>query len=291
MACRYTSSSYKGDALQLFLHHPLEVVSEVAVYQKYIECSLMICHKNIRRVLVDIFATAYLGAYEKQYTEATCPKHGRIESPPITVAYGRTGYRHKCGKDSEYHQNRYCNTPLIKKIYIAHDKETDAEHYKEGLDECLEHCLSMLDEAKGREGEGTKQDLSKLGSSFEESLEFVEARADELEEHYSKLLQDKFSKLSGDKPDQAVFMTELAAILVRYSINEEVSRLKVHLKEYWKLLSSSEPVGKKLDFLCQEMQRECNTIASKSQLVEINLAVVNMKDNIEDIREQVRNIE
>ena len=86
-------------------------------------------------------------------------------------------------------------------------------------------------------------------------------------------------------------MTELAAILVRYSINEEVSRLKVHLKEYWKLLSSSEPVGKKLDFLCQEMQRECNTIASKSQLVEINLAVVNMKDNIEDIREQVRNIE
>lgn len=174
---------------------------------------------------------------------------------------------------------------------IAHDKETDAERYKEGLDECLEHCLSMLDEAKDREGEGTKQDLSKLGSSFEESLEFVEARADELEEHYSKLLQDKFSKLSGDKPDQAVFMTELAAILVRYSINEEVSRLKVHLKEYWKLLSSSEPVGKKLDFLCQEMQRECNTIASKSQLVEINLAVVNMKDNIEDIREQVRNIE
>ena len=50
-------------------------------------------------------------------------------------------------------------------------------------------------------------------------------------------------------------------------------------------------MGKKLDFLCQEMQRECNTIASKSQLVEINLAVVSMKDNIEDIREQVRNIE
>ena len=182
-------------------------------------------------------------------------------------------------------------TSVIYHIPFEQAADKNAEHYKEGLDECLEHCLSMLDEAKGREGEGTKQDLSKLGSSFEGSLEFVEARADELEEHYSKLLQDKFSKLSGDKPDQAVFMTELAAILVRYSINEEVSRLKVHLKEYWKLLSSSEPVGKKLDFLCQEMQRECNTIASKSQLVEINLAVVNMKDNIEDIREQVRNIE
>ena len=86
-------------------------------------------------------------------------------------------------------------------------------------------------------------------------------------------------------------MQELAAILVKYSINEEVSRLRVHIAEYDKLVSSDEAVGKKLDFLCQEMQRECNTIASKSQLVEINHAVVSMKDNIEDIREQLRNIE
>ena len=155
----------------------------------------------------------------------------------------------------------------------------------------LSHCLAMLCEAKDREGEGTRQDLERLARSFEDSLAAIEARSSELGEHYSRLLQEKFDRLSGEKPDQSVFMTELAAILVRYSINEELSRLKVHLKEYHKLLAADEPVGKKLDFLCQEMQRECNTIASKSQLVEINLAVVSMKDNIEDIREQVRNIE
>ena len=83
----------------------------------------------------------------------------------------------------------------------------------------------------------------------------------------------------------------MAALLVKYSINEECSRLKVHLDEYDKLLSSKESVGKKLDFLCQEMNREINTTASKSQMVEINLEVVKMKDALEDIREQARNIE
>ena len=83
----------------------------------------------------------------------------------------------------------------------------------------------------------------------------------------------------------------MAALLVKYSINEECSRLKVHLDEYDRLLESEEPVGKRLDFLCQEMNREINTTASKSQMVEVNLEVVKMKDVLEDIREQARNIE
>ena len=78
---------------------------------------------------------------------------------------------------------------------------------------------------------------------------------------------------------------------MKYSINEECSRLKVHLDEYDRLLESEEPVGKRLDFLCQEMNREINTTASKSQMVEVNLEVVKMKDVLEDIREQARNIE
>ncbi|MGN1163326.1 MAG: DUF1732 domain-containing protein, partial [Candidatus Ornithospirochaeta sp.] len=67
--------------------------------------------------------------------------------------------------------------------------------------------------------------------------------------------------------------------------------LRVHLTEYDRLLSAEGPVGKQLDFLCQEMNREINTTASKSQMVEVNLEVVKMKDALEDIREQARNIE
>ncbi len=174
---------------------------------------------------------------------------------------------------------------------IVPDIETNGEIYRDAFIETLREALTMLEGEKIREGEGTKRDLEKLGEQFKASLSSIEARSGELEGHYKKLLTEKYEEISGNKGNTPDFMQELGAILVRYSINEEVSRLHVHIAEYERLLASSGPVGKKLDFLCQEMQRECNTIATKSQLVEINLAVVSMKDNIEDIREQLRNIE
>lgn len=168
---------------------------------------------------------------------------------------------------------------------------SDSSAYKEGVEKSVEEALDAFEKGKLREGEGTRADLERLGNSFASSLDGIKARSAELEAHYRKLLEEKYEDLTGKKAGESDFMAELGAILVRYSINEEVSRLGVHIAEYRKLLSSEEPVGKKLDFLCQEMQRECNTIASKSQLVEINLLVVKMKDDVENIREQIRNIE
>ncbi|MBQ7509069.1 MAG: DUF1732 domain-containing protein, partial [Spirochaetales bacterium] len=86
-------------------------------------------------------------------------------------------------------------------------------------------------------------------------------------------------------------LTEVAVMLNRYTINEEVVRLSAHIAEFRKLLKSDEPVGKRMDFLSQEMNREINTIGSKSQIVEVNFEVVNMKDALENVREQIRNIE
>ena len=167
----------------------------------------------------------------------------------------------------------------------------DASRYAEGVESVLSQALDAFAAGKAREGEGTRKDLERLGNQFAASLEKIEARAGELEAHYRKLLEEKYEELTGRKAGEGDFVAELGAILVRYSINEEVSRLKVHIAEYNKLIASDESVGKKLDFLCQEMQRECNTIASKSQLVEINLLVVSMKDDVENIREQIRNVE
>ena len=174
---------------------------------------------------------------------------------------------------------------------LSVDNSVSGDIYLEPFKKALDEALSGFLHEKEREGEGTRADLERLGSAFSASLGSIEKRADELEEHYRKLLTEKYESLAGEKGNTPDFMHELGAILVKYSINEEVSRLHVHIAEYMRLIASSEPVGKKLDFLCQEMQRECNTIASKSQLVEINLAVVSMKDNIEEIREQLRNIE
>ena len=170
-------------------------------------------------------------------------------------------------------------------------KTDEASVYQSGVESVLAEALEAFGNGKIREGEGTRKDLVRLGAQFESSLDCIKSRSGELEAHYRTLLEEKYEELTGRKAGASDFISELGAILVRYSINEEISRLTVHIAEYNKLVSSEEPVGKKLDFLCQEMQRECNTIASKSQLVEINLLVVSMKDDIENIREQIRNIE
>ena len=175
---------------------------------------------------------------------------------------------------------------------ISNTRTVDQDYYKEGVESAVREALAMLLENKKREGEGTKKDLEKLGAKFKASLEIILSKKDEMEEYFKKILLEKYEELLGEKgKDDPRFLSEVAALLVKYSINEECSRLKVHLSEYDKLLESNESVGKKLDFLCQEMNREINTTASKSQMAEINLEVVKMKDALEDIREQARNIE
>ncbi len=109
-------------------------------------------------------------------------------------------------------------------------------------------------------------------------------------EQTSKKVVGKYANYS-DKLDENQFRQEVGSILVKYSINEEQIRLRTHLKEYFRLLNSDESVGKRLDFLMQEMNRETNTTASKSQIADINIEAVKMKDAIENIREQIRNIE
>lgn len=175
---------------------------------------------------------------------------------------------------------------------IVSERNTDQSIYQEGIEKALSEALLMLKESKDRDGEGTRCDLIRLGKNFSDAVDTVSSKADELEIYLKEVLLRKFQELLGEVgEDNPRFLAEVASLLVKYSINEELSRLKVHIAEYNRLMDETSPVGKQLDFLCQEMNRECNTIASKSQLADINLQVVKMKDNLENIREQIRNIE
>ncbi|MDT3389292.1 MAG: YicC family protein [bacterium] len=166
------------------------------------------------------------------------------------------------------------------------------EAYQEGLDYCSKIVMQQFDEAKAREGEVTRRDLSGLLESIAKSLEVVKANVGKLEEMIRNNLTDRIHEMLGDqKYDENRILTEVAVMLNRYTINEEVVRLGAHIAEFRKLLASTEAVGKRMDFLSQEMNREINTIGSKSQMVEVNFEVVNMKDSLENIREQIRNIE
>ncbi len=171
-------------------------------------------------------------------------------------------------------------------------KAGDSEQYRNVLFKTLDEALVQFDQSKQREGEATKADLIRLGHVVEDGLRIVRSHADELEEMIKNTLRSRFEELLQDREyDENRILSEVAVMIIKYSVHEEIKRLQMHLKEYYSLLEQPDPVGKRLDFLCQEMNREINTIGSKSQMVELNIQVVRMKDGLENIREQIRNIE
>ncbi|MBR6509886.1 MAG: DUF1732 domain-containing protein, partial [Clostridia bacterium] len=125
-----------------------------------------------------------------------------------------------------------------------------------------------------------------------EKVSFIESQTPETVKAYRERLEEKIKELLGDaKVDEQRLITETAIFADKVAVDEETVRLRSHLKQLNNLLSLNEPVGKKLDFIVQEMNRETNTIGSKSQNIEIAHTVVDIKSEIEKIREQIQNIE
>lgn len=175
---------------------------------------------------------------------------------------------------------------------IVSVRDTEVSRYEAPLMELLDQALLEFRSAKEREGAATRDDLLRLSGQLKEGLDVVSSYSGTLEQRLKDNLTSRFDEMLGSKGyDESRFMQEVAMLLSKYSVNEEIVRLQTHIGALEELLDSAEPVGKRLDFLCQEMNREINTIGSKSILVEINQQVVGMKDSLENIREQVRNIE
>ncbi len=171
-------------------------------------------------------------------------------------------------------------------------RQSDSEIYRSSLFSTLGTALVQFDQSREREGAHTKADLHRMGEIVREGHTVIASHADELEALVKANLRSRFEEMLGDQNyDENRILSEIAVMLIKYSVNEEIKRLSIHLQEFFNLLEQEEPVGKRLDFLCQEMNREINTIGSKSQMVEMNLQVVRMKDGLENIREQIRNIE
>jgi uncharacterized protein (TIGR00255 family) len=113
----------------------------------------------------------------------------------------------------------------------------------------------------------------------------------EMENRFSRTIRGRMEELLGDKIDESRIAAEVAMLLVKYSIHEELIRLAAHCEAFLAAVREKGGVGKKLDFICQEMNREINTIGSKNVMAEVSRCVVAMKDCLENIREQIRNIE
>lgn len=173
------------------------------------------------------------------------------------------------------------------------NKETEDE------DAVWADVLQVADEATGRfvqmretEGAKMKEDVESRLDFILQAVEQVEARSPKTVEEYRARLYNKMSEVLGNTQiDEQRILTEAALYAEKIAVSEETVRLRSHVGQFRSILAQGGPVGRKLDFLIQECNRETNTIGSKAQDIEIARIVVDIKSEIEKIREQIQNIE
>lgn len=162
----------------------------------------------------------------------------------------------------------------------------------EGLLECLNIALDKLIQMRHEEGTRIKQDLSNRILKVEEIVHQISEDSSGLIQNYIVKLENRIREiLQTEVVDQNRLAQEIVIYSDKCSVEEELTRLESHIAQFKELICKERPVGKKLDFLMQEMNREANTIGSKSGSLEITNCVVELKTVLEDIREQIQNIE
>lgn len=173
-------------------------------------------------------------------------------------------------------------------VKTTEDEEVIWNLVKTVAEEALDNFVSMRE----TEGQKMKDDINSRLAYISELVGKVEERSPMVTEAYRERLYNKISELLNDKKiDEQRILTEAAIFSEKTAVDEETVRLKSHIQQFTTLLDSTEAVGRKLDFLIQEFNRESNTIGSKAQDVEITRIVVELKSEIEKIREQIQNIE
>ncbi len=170
------------------------------------------------------------------------------------------------------------------------NKSYDVEKYQSMIDPIFDNALNQFVKDANREGENLLVDLKSKLLELETCADFFKKWQPKMENVFKEIITAKFNDLLKDNVDENRIMTEVAAMLVKYTINEEIVRLQSHIKAMKDELENNPYPGKKIDFICQEMNREINTIGSKNQFAEVGAMVIKAKDSLENIRELSKNI-
>lgn len=177
-------------------------------------------------------------------------------------------------------------------VFTITKADTDEEMLWNDVKSVLENAVDAFCQMREREGENLKKDFENRLVNIENFVKNVEERSPKRVEEYRERLYKKISEvLSNTSIDENRVITEVAIFADKVAVDEETVRLKSHIEQFREILALDEPIGKKLDFLIQEFNREANTIGSKSQDTEGARYVVSIKSEIEKIREQIQNVE
>jgi len=183
---------------------------------------------------------------------------------------------------------------LLPDILLTSDERPeDAEALRGELESCAREAVEQLVAMREAEGLYLKEELAARLVTVSELREALVREAPEAVEHMRRKLRERVQELLEDtgKFDEQRFVMEVALLADRANIDEELARLDSHCQQFLALLDADEPVGRKLDFLIQEMNREANTIGSKANFISITNLVVELKAELEKLREQVQNLE
>ena len=177
-------------------------------------------------------------------------------------------------------------------VLTVEKRELDAEAIGAGIGEITERALQDFDAMRLREGEKLRDDVLSRLETIERLVETVEEKAPETVAEYRRRLEQKMAEVLGTAGiDESRILAEAALFADHIAVDEETVRLRSHMSQLRGMINGNSPTGRKIDFLIQEFNREANTIGSKCQNSQIAHTVVDLKSEIEKIREQIQNIE
>ncbi len=177
-------------------------------------------------------------------------------------------------------------------VLVMDEQNEDEEEIWKLLQRALNGAVQNLVDARIREGENLKADLLQKLDEMLESVAFIEERSPQIIADYRERLTDKVREMLGERTmDEGRIITEVTIYADRICVDEELVRLRSHIEAVKKALIDGGSIGRKLDFLAQEMNREANTILSKSSDLSVSNCGIELKTTIEKVREQIQNIE
>lgn len=177
-------------------------------------------------------------------------------------------------------------------VITMDEVQEDEEELWHFIEEAMKAALEQFVKTRILEGENLKKDLLGKLDHMEELVAFVEKRSPEIMKEYRSKLESKVKELLGDTTiDESRIATEVIIYADKICVDEETVRLRSHIEHARKCLNEDGGIGRKMDFIAQEMNREANTTLSKANDIEISNAAIDLKTEIEKVREQIQNIE
>lgn len=177
-------------------------------------------------------------------------------------------------------------------VITMEEQSEDEEELWDGLKTALEGAFGQLVETRAAEGENLKRDIMDKLESMEKTVADIEAHSPEIIVQYREKLETKVGELLADTQiEEGRIAAEVIIFADKICTDEEIVRLKSHISHMKSTLGETEGIGRKLDFIAQEMNREANTILSKANDLEVSNCAISLKTEIEKVREQIQNIE